>query len=144
MKTSQKYKKFKINQLKLSDPNGQYVFCPIVDCENIVRVQDLLNYNQVCPSGHSFCLNCRKEAHQDSCLTYNQELYNSLMNNIRNKNTMKLCPNCEVIIEKNKGCNHMTCINCYYEFCWICMKKYEPGHYSIFNFSACPGMENGK
>ena len=37
----------------------------------------------------------------------------------------------------------MTCINCYYEFCWICMKKFEKGHYSLFNFSGCPGMEYG-
>ncbi|KAF2024856.1 hypothetical protein EK21DRAFT_11365, partial [Setomelanomma holmii] len=29
-------------------------------------------------------------------------------------------PGCLYNIEKNEGCNHMTCSQCKYEFCWIC------------------------
>ncbi|XP_044581324.1 E3 ubiquitin-protein ligase ariadne-1-like [Cotesia glomerata] len=36
----------------------------------------------------------------------------------------KECPQCLAAIEKNGGCNHMTCRNCKYEFCWICTKKW--------------------
>lgn len=35
----------------------------------------------------------------------------------------KDCPKCNVVIEKNGGCNHMTCRSgsCKFEFCWICL-----------------------
>ncbi|KAH3949154.1 hypothetical protein HBI24_014500 [Parastagonospora nodorum] len=33
-------------------------------------------------------------------------------------------PNCVYNIEKNDGCDHMTCSRCSYEFCWICLCDY--------------------
>jgi ariadne-1 len=32
----------------------------------------------------------------------------------------KECPKCFSSIEKNGGCNHMTCSRCGFYFCWVC------------------------
>ncbi|KAF2867250.1 hypothetical protein BDV95DRAFT_446383, partial [Massariosphaeria phaeospora] len=38
----------------------------------------------------------------------------------------KKCPgaNCVYNIEKNDGCDHMTCFRCRHEFCWVCLAPY--------------------
>ncbi|KAJ7233990.1 hypothetical protein C8J57DRAFT_1356553 [Mycena rebaudengoi] len=37
------------------------------------------------------------------------------------KSNTKECSKCMSTIEKNGGCNHMTCKKCKHEFCWVCM-----------------------
>lgn len=34
----------------------------------------------------------------------------------------------------------MTCIYCKYQFCWLCMEKYDCNHYGIY--SNCYGLQN--
>jgi len=41
----------------------------------------------------------------------------------------KRCPNCYTSVEKNGGCNHITCRKCNYEWCWLCNGKYMQGHF---------------
>jgi len=41
---------------------------------------------------------------------------------------IKRCTYCKKPIEKNGGCNHMTC-TCGYQFCWQCMGAYIYGHF---------------
>jgi len=70
--------------------------------------------------GESFCTISFDEA--------SQELINQIS---------KQCPNprCRVRIEKSDGCNHMTCVTCRTEFCWICnmeLPRDEHGRYSTF------------
>lgn len=35
----------------------------------------------------------------------------------------KQCPNCKFWVEKNQGCDHMTC-RCKYQFCYVCGGQY--------------------
>ncbi|WAR20360.1 MYCB2-like protein [Mya arenaria] len=41
------------------------------------------------------------------------------------KSTTKKCPHCKVNIEKNAGCNQMTCFVCGTSFCWLCETKWK-------------------
>jgi len=45
----------------------------------------------------------------------------------------KQCPSCKFWVEKNDGCDHMTC-RCKYEFCYVCGGKY--------NRCKCQGFVN--
>ncbi|KAF2823507.1 hypothetical protein CC86DRAFT_68760 [Ophiobolus disseminans] len=38
--------------------------------------------------------------------------------------TTKKCPGCKRSIEKDFGCDHMTCSKCKHEFCWQCLATY--------------------
>jgi hypothetical protein len=37
----------------------------------------------------------------------------------------KPCPSCNTRIEKDGGCNHMSCTKCNFQFCWICGHEWE-------------------
>lgn len=63
---------------------------------------------------------------------------------MRSSEKIKMCPKCNMFIEKEGGCNHITCEMCGYEFCWLCLKNYEFYHYYVFNMRGCPGLRNGK
>ncbi|MCJ1227257.1 hypothetical protein MMC12_003912 [Toensbergia leucococca] len=45
----------------------------------------------------------------------------------------KECPKCASTIEKNGGCNHMTCRKCKHEFCWMCMGLWSEHGTSWYN-----------
>ena len=43
------------------------------------------------------------------------------------KHRLKKCPNCKMIVQKSKGCDHMTCY-CSFEFCYLCNEVYTINH----------------
>lgn len=63
----------------------------------------------------------------------------------RIKMRTKRCPECQVMIEKNEGCQHMTCPRCTHEFCWRCLARWESHDseacgavsYSCLRYTAC-------
>jgi hypothetical protein len=62
----------------------------------------------------------------------------------------KQCPKCQWNIQKNEGCDHMTCRYCKHEFCWECLVDYKLianqgtsqhktscSHYQVKHFFMC-------
>ena len=116
----QKFRKFKRQKLLMLNENAR--FCPVADCEGYM-IGSRLKPKLECPECKTqICFNCSKPWHgywtkcssaqnaentdKDDQAFYQWEL---------NKDVKK-CPKCKYRIEKNEGCNHMTCISCKYEF----------------------------
>jgi ariadne-1 len=83
-----------------------------------------------CQCGERICWRCSEEAHSPlTCELKIQWLKITEEESMQAKwvvENTKPCPVCNTRIEKNSGCNHMTCRartgtgGCGYEFCWIC------------------------
>ncbi|GAB5358470.1 hypothetical protein AAMO2058_000460500 [Amorphochlora amoebiformis] len=73
---------------------------------------------------HTFCSKCSFPSHKGKCQGNLDKDTISWMK----KNTKK-CPGCKSPISRKGGCTHMTCSKCKYQFCWICLSKYN-GRYN--------------
>jgi hypothetical protein len=116
------------------------VFCPNPrGCARVIfwpRVAHSTDRTVVCQCGWRFCWRCKEEAHMPvSC--DNMREFKSESGDAANAKWIvqhtKPCPNCHKSIEKNEGCMHMHCSQCSYDFCWICLRKYE----NHANFYSC-------
>lgn len=90
-----------------------------------------------CKCGDTFCFGCGLADHQPPpCplvkLWLKKCADDSETANWISANT-KECPKCNSTIEKNGGCNHMTCRKCKYEFCWMCMGLWSEHGTSWYN-----------
>lgn len=105
-------------------------WCPAPDCERAVESHVTQKQLETvfpavqCGCGYWFCFGCGEAAHQPAAcaivrLWLIKAADDSETANWIGANT-KVCPKCKSMIEKNGGCNHMTCRKCKYEFCWIC------------------------
>lgn len=106
------------------EDNRRVKWCPSVPhCGNAIRVEDDEFCEVECTCGQQFCFSCSSEAHSPcSCLMW--KLWakkcrdESETINWMTVNT-KPCPKCHKPVEKNGGCNHVSCV-CGQSFCWIC------------------------
>jgi ariadne-1 len=102
-------------------------WCPAPGCERIIMAGAGVVNVRCGPGGcgANFCFRCGEEAHAPSSCSELVLWTEKCQNESETANWIlantKRCPKCTTRIEKNQGCNHMTCSQCKYEFCWTCM-----------------------
>ena len=124
-----KYEKYLFENCVESDPNMKY--CPNKGCGFVMSALDNTPM-LVCPKcSYKFCFNClTNDWHRGSTCDQYRE-WKKLNKNADKKfeeyvqhQGLKRCPKCREYIEKNGGCDHMTCRNCKYEWWWSTGKPY--------------------
>ena len=129
----EKYKKFLNRRQLILNPNIQ--LCPFPDCESYAK-KGKNKYVTCVHNNHKFCLKCLKDWHGKRKCKIN--IMDEKFEHWRNPSRVKTCPKCKYFIEKNDGCNHITCFNCQYEFCWLCMNEFTSKHYKR---GKCSGLQ---
>ena len=127
-----KYNKFKKRALIIEDKNKKQ--CPKPDCDSFLEKSTLSKYVK-CENGHEYCFECLKPPHGGTAC--DALLEKELLKWTKNKR-VKRCPRCKIYTEKNEGCNHMTCVSCKYQWCWLCEGQYSYDHY---RYGKCEGLQ---
>jgi len=109
-------------------------WCPNSKCGKFIKSSNHTPRSITCDCKTVYCFKCQRDGHEPcDCLL--MEIWEK--KNRSDGDTVKWlqantkqCPSCRKHIEKNQGCNHMTCRKevggCGYEFCWICMGEWKP------------------
>ena len=77
--------------------------------------------------GENYCILCGDFKHRGECpKPVDRDTISWIDGNT------KRCPNadCGLAIQKNEGCNHMTCGRCRTHFCWLCREILDPRNIS--------------
>lgn len=118
-------------------------WCPAPDCENAVecgikkKELDKVVPTVACGCGYRFCFGCILSDHQPAPCDLVKRWLKKCADDSETANWIsantKECPKCNSTIEKNGGCNHMTCRKCKHEFCWMCMGLWSEHGTSWYN-----------
>ena len=111
--------------------NNNIKSCPNPRCNLSIRVPVSLAKEIICQCGWDFCFLCLEESHVPCDCEMAKLWRESTLDKgsgedfIWMKENTKNCPKCGINIQKNQGCNHMTCQKraggCGFEFCWVCL-----------------------
>lgn len=121
----QKYRTFRIDNFIANSKDLRW--CPAPGCTKVVRAGALVTSVKCSPGGcgFAFCMKCGEEAHQPASCQLLEMWVEKCQNESETANWIlantKRCPKCQTRIEKNQGCNHMSCSQCKHEFCWMCL-----------------------
>jgi len=106
------------------DDNKNVKWCPSVPhCGRAARAEHGLHCEVSCQCGREFCFACCEPHHSpatcEMITEWNKRIKEGKENDSWLNANTKNCPKCKNPVEKNGGCNHVTC-RCGQSFCWLC------------------------
>ncbi|KAL6522632.1 putative E3 ubiquitin-protein ligase ari2 [Orobanche minor] len=106
------------------EDNKMVKWCPSVPhCGNAIRLENDELCEVECSCGLQFCFSCLSEAHSPCSCPMWVLWTKKCRDESETVNWMtvhtKPCPKCHKPVEKNGGCNLVSCI-CGQSFCWLC------------------------
>lgn len=126
-----KYDKFTLNLFVMNNAKDTSC-CPTAGCDYIFFLYQGDHQFQCPKCNKDYCLNCKTDWHDNiTCENYqhyhNEEALDRDFYKFVAGQNFKKCIKCAMWVEKNEGCNHMTC-RCGAEFCYKCGVEYSPNH----------------
>ncbi|KAL7156716.1 hypothetical protein ABFS83_02G027300 [Erythranthe nasuta] len=106
------------------EDNKMVKWCPsIPHCGNAIRIESDKFCEVECSCGLQFCFNCLSEAHSPCSCSMWELWRKKCRDESETVNWItvhtKPCPKCHKPVEKNGGCNLVSCL-CGQAFCWLC------------------------
>lgn len=107
-------------------------WCPATNCCFAIKVARVEPKGCLCRCGYEFCFGCTEFWHAPIDCQLLDKWKKTLRGDLSTNRWLLLntnkCPQCRVDIQKNGGCNHMTCKSCQKQFCWVCLGNWTGSH----------------
>lgn len=139
----EKYQHFLVESFVSANASTQW--CPAPGCGLLAMYSGGGAKDVACKCGHEFCFACLREAHRpadcEAAKAWEEKNSSESENTTWIIANTKPCPKCGVSIEKNQGCNHMTCRKamggCGHDFCWMCLGDWSAHGSSTGGYYTC-------
>jgi len=118
-----KYQRF-LREAEL-EQNPDLRWCPKVNCTGYDYGAIDKHKLNCCVCHFAYCFYCLEPWHSANKCKAEAE---RRLDRWAKTHNAKFCPRCRARIEKQLGCNHMTCVRCRYEFCWLCGETFQVSH----------------
>jgi hypothetical protein len=124
-----------------ADPD--FIACLSSKCGRYFSTQDCSDGNKrntnqkiACPyCEYELCFTCNRPWHgKTGCSKAKEREDQESLEQIKIMGA-KPCPSCGINIEKQGGCDHMTCHRCHHGFCWQCLVPYTS---NVVHLDSCP------
>jgi ariadne-1 len=143
-----KIKYIKFHCKSYTDDTKNMKWCPSPGCKFCIEDLSYAAKEVQCECGNIFCFKCNQDSHRpctcDTALKWNMKNKSESENITWMIANTKNCPKCQRPIEKNQGCNHMTCNMCKHEFCWMCMGDWKEHGSATGGYYKCNKYEELK